>query len=549
METLILKYTLQNAIKFNGRASAGAIIGKVFAEKPELKSNAAFLGKKIAETVKKVNSMSPEDQLKKLTELAPELLEEKKEKKKKELPELNNAVKGKVVTRLAPEPSKYLHIGHAFSFLINYMFAKKYEGKCILRFDDTNPEKALKEYYKSIEEDLTWLGIKPEHKVIASNDMEKFYSYAEKLILDKNAYVCFCTQDTIQKNREEMKLCDCRESSPDMNLVEWNKMESGKYKEGKAILRLIGSMDSLNAVMRDPVLFRIIRAKHPIQKTKYKVWPMYDFETVIEEELCGITHIMRSNEFGEMRIELQSYIRGLLGFKKQEVLQYSRFNVTGSITKGREIRELIKAGNMLGWDDPRLVTLSALRRRGIQPEALYELALEVGFSSSEKSIDWSLISAINRKLIDHKANRYSFVENPKLITIEGAPNKTVKVPLHPDDNKRGFRKFKINGKFLISDSIEHNKNYRFMHLFNFSNNKFISQHLDPSLGAKLMHWLPAEGNIEAEVLMPDVSIKKGLIEANAKKLKVNDIVQFERFGFVRLDKKTPTKLYFRYTHD
>ena len=204
---------------------------------------------------------------------------------------------------------------------------------------------------------------------------------------------------------------------------------------------------------------------------------------------------------------------------------------------------------MLGWDDPRLVTLSALRRRGIQPEALYELALEVGFSSSEKSIDWSLISAINRKLIDHKANRYSFVENPKLITIEGAPNKTVKVPLHPDDNKRGFRKFKINGKFLISDSIEHNKNYRFMHLFNFSNNKFISQHLDPSLGAKLMHWLPAEGNIEAEVLMPDVSIKKGLIEANAKKLKVNDIVQFERFGFVRLDKKTPTKLYFRYTHD
>src|SRR3989344_1523773 len=157
METLILKYTLQNAIKFNGRASAGAIIGKVFAEKPELKSNAAFLGKKIAETVKKVNSMSPEDQLKKLTELDPELLEEKKEKKKKELPELNNAVKGKVVTRLAPEPSKYLHIGHAFSFLINYMFAKKYEGKCILRFDDTNPEKALKEYYTSIEEDLAWL--------------------------------------------------------------------------------------------------------------------------------------------------------------------------------------------------------------------------------------------------------------------------------------------------------------------------------------------------------------------------------------------------------
>lgn len=549
MDDLILKYALQNAIKFNGKANPGAVIGKVLAEKPELKSNAAALGKKISEIVKKVNTMPFDEQLKTLKELAPELLEEKKHEKKHELPELKNAVKGKVVTRLAPEPSKYLHIGHAFSFIINHMFARKYEGKCILRFDDTNPEKAAKEYYKSIEEDLKWLGINYDQKVIASNDMDKFYSYAEKLISSKKAYVCFCTQEEMKKNREEMKLCECRESPVENNMAEWNKMKSGKYKEGKCILRLIGSMDSLNAVMRDPVLFRIIKAKHPLQKSKYKIWPMYDFETVIEEELCGITHIMRSNEFGEMRIELQDCLKNLLGFRKQEVLQYSRFNVTGALTKGREIKELIDSGKMLGWDDPRLVTLSALRRRGIQPETLSELALEVGFSSSQKSIDWSLISAINRKLLDAKANRYSFVENPKLINIDNAPKKNVKIQLHPDDEKRGFRKLKTSNSFLVADNIEKNKNYRLMHLFNFSNNKFISEHLDHSLGARLIHWLPAEGNIEAEVLMPDISVKKGLVEPNAKKLKVNDVAQFERFGFVRLDKKTPKKLYFRYTHD
>lgn len=549
MEEIILKYALQNAVKFDGKANQGAVIGKVFAEKPELKNEAAKIAKKVNEIVKKVNFMKLEEQLKKLKEIAPELLEEKKETKKRELPELKNAVKGKVVTRLAPEPSKYLHIGHAFSFIINYLFAKKYDGKCILRFDDTNPEKVSKEYYKVIEDDLKWLGIKYNSKKLASNDMQKFYSYAENLIKSKNSYVCFCTQDEIQKNREDMKICGCRESAVDTNLQNWSKMKAGKFNEGKCILRLVGQMDNLNAVMRDPILFRIIKSNHPFQNKKYKAWPMYDFETVVEEELCNITHVMRSNEFGEMRIELQNYMKDLLGFRKQEVLQYSRFNVIGAVTKGREVREMVQFGKLTGWDDPRLVTLLALKRRGIQPETLYELAMEVGFTSSEKSIDGSLISAINRKLLDPKVNRYFFVENPRLLVIDKAPKYIAKLPLHPDDQKRGVRKLKTIGRFFISDDLEKNKNYRLMHLLNFSNNKFISNHLDQSLNAKLIHWLPEKGNIEAEVMMPDANLKKGLVEINAKKIKLGEVVQFERFGFVRLDKKTPKKLYFRFTHD
>lgn len=547
MDNLILKYALQNAIRFNGKANAGAIIGKVFAEKPELKSNAAALGRKIAETVKKVNSMSPDDQLKKLTELAPELLEEKKHEKKHELPELK--VTGNVVTRMAPEPSKYLHIGHAFSFIINHMFAMKHNGKCILRFDDTNPDKVKKEYYKSIEEDLKWLGLSYEKRVLASEDMEKFYYYAEVLIKSNNAYACFCDKEKMQKNREEMRLCDCRESSINDNLANWEKLKSGKYRESRCTLRLKGMMDSLNAVMRDPVIFRIIKARHPLLKTKYKLWPMYDFETVVEEELCNITHIMRSNEFGEMRIELQDYIKKLLGFKAQEVLQYSRFNVIGAITKGREIRELIDSGKILDWDDPRLVTLKALRRRGIKPAALAELALEVGFTSSEKSIDWSLISAINRRLVDPSASRYSFIENPKLLVIENAPKITAKAPLHPNHHEKGFRRLKTEGRFLVNDKLESGKAYRLMHLFNFKDNNFVSRELDQSLGAKLINWLPESGNIEAEIMMPDATVKNGFVEVNAKKMKVDDIAQFERFGFVRLDKKKSKKLYFRYTHD
>ena len=179
MDKTIEKFALANAVKFKGKANPGSIMGMLFQEDPNLKKKAKEVSKKVQEVIKKVNVMSLEEQETKLKKVAPELLEEKKEKKKKELPELKN-VKGTVVTRIPPEPSKHLHFGHAMSFLINYMYAQKYKGKCVLRFDDTNPEKTQKEYFASIEEDLKWLGIKVDKTVIASEHMELFYELAER---------------------------------------------------------------------------------------------------------------------------------------------------------------------------------------------------------------------------------------------------------------------------------------------------------------------------------------------------------------------------------
>ena len=556
----ILKYALQNAVKFNGKANPGAIVGKLLKEDSNLKSKIKEISKDIQKTVKDVNKLSLDEQKAKLKKIAPEMLEKKKAEKKG-LPELKNAVMGKVVTRIPPEPSKYNHIGHALSFLLNYLYAKKYKGKSVLRFEDTNPTASKQEYVDAMKKDvLEYLGIKPDKTVYVSDDMPRFYKLAEDLIKRSEAYVCFCDREKMQDLRHKGKECECRKNSAEKNLEEWKNMLSKKYKEGECVLRLKIDLESGNHVMRDPVIFRIIYAEHYRQKEKYCIWPLYDFENAIEEEFCGITHILRSSEFGKMRVELQDYIKDLFGFKKQEVIQYGRFNVVGAITQGREIRQLITDKKVIGWDDPRLVTLRALKRRGIVPEMFYELALKVGLSKTQTNIDWTVISSINRKILDQDSDRYFFIDEPKEITVKDTPEMQIKINLHPEHNERGTRNLKTNEKFYISKKdfkeLKQGKLYRFMHAFNFKKQKnefvFDSKELEKykQHGEKIMHWLPKDENlVSVEVLMPDAKIIKGIAEPSVKNIKINEVVQFERFGFCKLDSIEKDKLVFWFTHE
>lgn len=560
LEKEIRKFALQNAVKFDGKANPGAIIGKILGEDPTLKDRSSEIAKLSAKIVAEINKLGVEKQKAELLATAPELLEKKKHEKK-DLPELPNAVEGKVVTRIPPEPSKYNHIGHALSFLINYTYAKRYHGKAILRFEDTNPAKASQEYVDAMKEDcLEYLDIHPDKTVYVSDDMQKFYELAEKLIHQGKAYVCSCDRDSMQDLRHKGLPCKHRTQSKEKNLEEWKKMLDGKYQEGEVTLRLAVDMGADNQVMRDPVIMRICQEKHYRQGTKYKVWPMYDFENAVEEHFCGVTHILRSNEFGTMRAELQDYIKDLFGFEKQTIVQYGRFNVVGAITQGREIRELIEKKKVLGWDDPRLVTLKALKRRGILKEAFYELVKEVGLSASQTNLDFTRISAINRRLLDPTANRYFFVQDPIEIKIAGAPKQKIEMELHPDHPERGKRVLDTDEDFFISAADEKElkpKNlYRLMDCLNFtkSGKKFIFDSTDypkfKESGKKIMHWLPKDGCVEVDVLMPDenLTLIKGLGEKSMENIKVGDVVQLERFGFCRLDSKEGKKLHFWFTH-
>ena len=376
MKDIILKHVLMNAIQYNGKANSGAVVGKLLSENPEFKKDIKKTMKEVNEIIKEVNSWKLEKQKQKLEEMGLKI-EKKSKEDKHELPDLPNAIPGKVVTAFPPEPSKYPHIGHAKAALINYLYAKKYQGEFFLRFEDTNPELAKQEYYDAITEGLKWLGINWDNKIDYITDhIEKFYEATEKLIKKNKAYVCFCQSEETKKCRKEMTCCDCRKKPAKENLDNWKKMLSGEIKEGEASVRLKISMEHKNAAMRDPSIMRIIDQPHARTGNKYRVWPMYDFGTSLMDSWEGVTHRIRSKEF-ELRKELQKFIQEALSLPTTYIDEIARFNLEGVESSGRIIREKIKSGELLGWDDPRLTTLMALKRRGFQPEAIKEFLVQM----------------------------------------------------------------------------------------------------------------------------------------------------------------------------
>ncbi len=558
LKTLIRKYALQNAIKYKGKANPGAVMGKIFAENPGLKEKAKDLSKDVIKIIKDVNKISLEKQVNELQQLAPELLEKRQEPKERDIFEFLEIMEGeKVITAFPPEPSKYPHIGHAKAIIVNYELAKRYNGTFILRFEDTNPELAEEEYYKIHLENYNWLGIKPDKIEYASDYMSEFYKYAEKIIDDNQAYVCSCSQDTIKENRKNGVECEHRFQNPDKNLELWQNML--KARAGKYVLRLKGHMQSPNTTLRDPVIFRIIDIPHPRKKKKYRLWPNYDFENGIMDGIEGVTHRLRSKEF-ELRNELQRLIQTLAGLKETKIFEFARFNLEGVESSGRIIREKVRKKELIGWDDPSLTTLVALRRRGFLPEAIKEFVLSTGLTKTESVLTWDDLIVHNRRLLDGKCNRYFFVENPQEITVENAPEQNCELKIHPEFAERGTRKFKTKDKFYVTErdfkEFKEGKLYRLMDCLNFIKNKgklvFDSLEYEKykKHGDKIIHWLPLQKDlVKVEVLMPNKEIKKGLAEPMINNLKAAEIIQFSRFGFCKLDKKDKNKLMFWYTHD
>ncbi len=528
----ILAYALQNAVE-HGKADAGRVLPKLFQHGLE-KSDIGKVMPVIQEAVKKVNAMSAKDREEAFAKVNDIVV--KHVEKEKDLPDIDLSGVKKVVTRMAPEPSKYAHLGHAMTFLINYAYAKKYNGSCLLRLEDTNPEKATKEFAEGIIEDVKdYLGIPLKKVRYVSDDMSKLITYAEKLVRAGEAYICFCDREKMQQMRHDGVECECRQFPTKIQLERWKAFKKGTYEVGGAVLRLKGNMQSLNHVMRDPALFRRMDVKHYRQGTKYKIWPLYDFYNPIEDHLMGVTLILRSNEF-DMRVELQDKLKELLGLKKQKIVQYGRFNVEEFTTKGREIRELFEKGELMGWDDPRLITLRALKRRGIQTAALYELVKQIGLAKHPVNLQFDMIAAINRKIVDPIADRYSFVKDPVKLDIENKPEVTAaEVPIHPD--KKEKKMVHVKDIYISGEDYKKlkGKETRLLHLYNIDvkdKNKAKFTSVDVKDVPKI-NWV-SEG-LKARVLMPDGSWAEGLVEPLAKRLKKDSVVQFERFGFVRYD--------------
>ncbi len=559
----IRKLTLLNAITHDGKAQTGSVIGKLLGEKPQLRTKAKQIASIVGEVVQEVNSLTLNGQKSTMKEKWGEAIVKKKVKEKKRLPPLLSADEyDKVVTRFSPNPDCVLHLGSARAIILCCEYARRYKGKFILRFEDTDPKlkRPTLEFYDSIREDLIWLGCRPDEEYIQSDRISIYYEYAVELLKDGKAYVCVCPPESFRDRVLANEPCECRDLTPTEHLKRWQRMLDGKYKEGEAVVRMKTDLNHPNPAVRDWPALRVIDSQkypHPRVGRKYRVWPLYNFACGLDDHLLGVTHIIRGKEHLTNMVR-QKYMYDHLGWRYPEAIHYGRLKITGASLSKSQIIKGIREGAYEGWDDPRLATFAALRRRGISPEAIRKLMIDVGPKASDVVLSWENLYAHNRKILDPKANRFFFVHNPlQLIVRNIMKTFTVKLCLHPGDPEKGFREHIIRPRednsavlWISRNDVnvtEIGKMIRLMELFNIRIEKvdaysaeasFISENYEEArkTGAPLIHWIPIGADLPCQVIMPDSTIAEGIAERSCKRLNPNDIIQFERFGFVRIDR-------------
>ena len=327
----------------------------------------------------------------------------------------------KVVTRFPPEPNGYLHIGHAKSILLNYGLAKKYNGKFNLRFDDTNPTKEKTEFVESILKDVEWLGADYGDKYYYASDyFDQMYEYAVKLIKKGKAYVCDLTPEEIREYRgtltEPGKNSPYRERTVEENLDLFTAMKNGEFPDGSKVLRAKIDMSSGNINMRDPIIYRITRMHHHNTGDKWCIYPMYDFAHPIEDAIEGVTHSICTLEFEDHRPLYDWVVRECEFENPPKQIEFAKLYLTNVITGKRYIKKLVEEGTVDGWDDPRLVSLSALKRRGFTPSAIKTFMEQVGVSKSQSSVDYAMLEHFLRDdLKSTRARMYAVTDPIKLI--------------------------------------------------------------------------------------------------------------------------------------
>jgi len=551
----IRKLALQNAFEHGGQTQDKIILGKILGTKPEFRTKVKEITEDISEIVANVNQLSSEEQKKEIDENFPEILVPKEKIKEREgLPELEGAEQGKVVTRFPPAPNGYPHIGHAKAAIINSEYAKMYGGKFILRIDDTNPEDTRMEYHAAYKVGLEWLGIEWDEEKQTSDDMELFYEKGIELINSGKAYVCTCKRDNISKNRRERKACKCSMGDVEKNNKNWEKMKA-KFKPGDAILRFRGDMKADNAVMRDPVLFRIIDGKHYTLGEKYRIWPSYDFAVAIEDSIDGVTHAFRSKEF-ELRKELIDAILDALNMPKTIHRFFSRLEFKGMPISKRIIKPLIEEGKVSWYDDPRLPTLEAFRRRGIRPEAIRKFIMSLGLTKANTLAPFDALEAFNRKFVDAESTRLFMVNNAKKLTVKNLPISSVEIPNHPI-NDMGKRKIEIDENFYISGddalNIKQGMKIRLLGLGNVSITKvgteFEGEFVEEKETKDILkiQWVSQKTAHKIKMIIPkalfigDEFNEESLEELDVftepyyLQLKEGEEIQFVRFGYCRKD--------------
>jgi glutamyl-tRNA synthetase len=566
---------LKNAIQYGGKARNEIVISKTIAQRPDLRNNLKILIPEIKVSVEKINSLTLNEQKVLFAHMVPQ--QPTPDKKIRDhatsLPALQNAEMGNVMTRFPPEPNGYPHLGHAKAAIIDEEYARRYNGKLILRFDDTNPLNEKAEYYDAIKEGLEWLEIEPDIVKNTSDDIQLLCDYGKKLVEIGGAYVCTCSQPIMRDLRSKGIPCDCRlDTSRAGDLL--RKFFDGSFEPNAAVLRFKGNMADQNTAMRDPTLFRIIEGHHPRLGNSNRVWPTYDFAAPLEDSLDGVTHALRTKEY-ELRNPLYFAILERLSLRKPLMSEFSRLEFEGMPVSKRKIKPLIENGLVKGWDDPRLPTLAAIKRRGFLPQAIRKFVLSLGLTLSETKPPFEALEAFNRKIVDPQSIRLFFVKDPVQLQVRnGDFTKQVTLNNHPNINL-GQRKIRVSNCFYIAGddaaSLRVGDEIRLMELYNIRIGDIKSQHISQlhgsysascdksrliiaeQTGDYLEHdmpkiqWVAVEDALPYSIVIPralyigenyntnSLETCEGFAESYVSTLKQGTIIQFVRFGFCRID--------------
>jgi glutamyl-tRNA synthetase len=566
------KAAILNAIKHNGKADPGAVLGNLLGENPELRAKARELTSQVRGIVEEINSTPFEKLIAIATEQWAEDLVRERPVEERKLPPLPNADKYPlIVTRIAPNPDFVLHIGNARAVILSHDYARMYKGKFIVRFEDTDPrlKKAQLRYYDIIREDLRWLGCNWDEEYIQSDRIPLYYEVAQALIAKGAAYVCECKPERFRELINNNSACPDRELNADIQTNRWRKMLNGAYKEGEAVVRVKTDLSHPNPAIRDWPAFRIIDTEknpHPRVGSRFNVWPLYNLASGVDDHTLGITHVIRGKEH-LTNMARQIYMYKHLGWKYPDAVHYGRLKVEGMELSKSKLMKGVESGEYKGVDDPRLGTLAALRRRGFSPEAIRQLIWDVGPKPVDVTISWDNINALDRKIIDPTSHRYYFVPHPIRTSISGVEKVfEVHAALHPQHPEMGTRTLRLHPQngvaslFLAGSDrsiLESGKIVRLMGLFNikpltYSDGEFKANFLGETaeglVDAPILQWVPAEQTLRANVVMPDASTESGFVENGFCSEAVGSVIQFVRFGFCRVDSVSPHLITVYFTH-
>ena len=573
---------LQNAVQHGGKCEPKGLVGRILGAHPEFRKDARAVGAALEAAAAVVNAMSPEQQREALAAEAPEMLEVQKKEARKGLKELPN-VKGKVVMRFAPNPNGPLSFGHSRGVSILAEYQRMYDADLILRFDDTDPQVKPPlmddergwNGYEMIQADFGWLtGRQPTRIVVASDRIAIYQEAARELMRRGGAYTCSCEAEAWRALKEKAIACPHRDATVEANLAAFQSMVDGRTPKGGAVLRVKTDIQHKNVALRDWTAFRVVAtdAIHPRERKReiprHHAWPLLDFQSAIEDHLQGVTHVIRGKDLMDSTRK-QTYLYAHMGWTYPETLYWGRVSVHefGKFSTSM-MRRAIQAVKFTGWDDPRLPTLSALRRRGYDAAALRAFWVGLGLTEKDIAVSLANLDAEDSKAAEPRAHRYFFVPDPQALHIDGIAGQEARPLLLPSRPEAGHRTLRAEADIVVARA-DVAPRLRLKDLGNInvdtaaSTGHYAGHDMDRSL--PIVQWLPKsaakpftilkpefvedEGVAEcedgggsgvdvpaqAEIEVPPLREVHGLVEPEATK-EVGRVVQFERFGFVRIER-------------